>query len=292
MGSSTTPSTRPPKENEAKIENVQKTGFIKGPVFKGVASSQFLPEGTKTKVNLEEQGRQKVSFSFSLTKKTLQNRFLTALGNDKQNDPSNSPAVLQVDLTPKIKMDIGDTLSTTEESSPPKSRVQLGKIHFKKHFLHKDKGSMQAPEISSNSIKDSLAVNEKKDLSRNLEKTDMKDRGPLKKRRQELESDSEIDGELQDRKKERVELEQGETAVTPGTTLVGPSCVMEDFRDPQQWKECAKHRKMPCYFDLIEENVYLTKRKNNKFHRDIKQMQGECTPLSKDEIAQGEIACG
>lgn len=78
-----------------------------------------------------------MSFSFSLTKKTLQNRFLTALGNDKQNDTPNSPAVpLQVDLTPKIKMDIGDTLSTTEESSPPKSRVELGKIHFKKHLLH------------------------------------------------------------------------------------------------------------------------------------------------------------
>ncbi|KAG8521598.1 Histone-lysine N-methyltransferase SETD2, partial [Galemys pyrenaicus] len=121
----------------AKIENVQKTGFIKGPMFKGVASSRFLPKGTKTKVNLEEQGRQKVSFSFSLTKKTLQNRFLTALGNEKQNDTSNSPAVpLQVDMTPKIKMDIGDTLSTTEESSPPKTRVELGKIHFKKHLLH------------------------------------------------------------------------------------------------------------------------------------------------------------
>ena len=44
----------------------------------------------------------------------------------------NSPAVpLQVDSTPKIKTDIGDTLSTTEESSPPKSRVELGKIHEK-----------------------------------------------------------------------------------------------------------------------------------------------------------------
>ncbi|EHB15080.1 Histone-lysine N-methyltransferase SETD2 [Heterocephalus glaber] len=57
------------EENEAKTESVQKTGFIKGPVLKGVASSRFLPKGPKTKVNLEEQGRQKVSFSFSLTKK-------------------------------------------------------------------------------------------------------------------------------------------------------------------------------------------------------------------------------
>nr|XP_045240892.1 histone-lysine N-methyltransferase SETD2 isoform X6 [Macaca fascicularis] len=158
--------------------------------------------------------------------------------------------------------------------------------------LQKDKGSVQAPEISSNSIKDTLAVNEKKEFSKNLEKNDIKDRGPLKKRRQEIESDSESDGELQDRKKVRVEVEQGETSVPPGSALVGPSCVMDDFRDPQRWKECAKQGKMPCYFDLIEENVYLTERKKNKSHRDIKRMQCECTPLSKDERAQGEIACG
>ncbi|XP_076985617.1 histone-lysine N-methyltransferase SETD2 isoform X2 [Tamandua tetradactyla] len=158
--------------------------------------------------------------------------------------------------------------------------------------LQKDIGSVQAPEISSNSIKDSLVINEKKDLSKNLEKSDMKDRGPPKKRRQELESDSESDGELQDRKKVRVEVEQGETTTSPGSVLLGPSCVMDDFRDPQRWKECAKQGKMPCYFDLIEENVYLTERKKNKSHRDIKRMQCECTPLSKDERAQGEIACG
>uniref|UniRef100_A0A2K5DYE6 Histone-lysine N-methyltransferase SETD2 n=1 Tax=Aotus nancymaae TaxID=37293 RepID=A0A2K5DYE6_AOTNA len=158
--------------------------------------------------------------------------------------------------------------------------------------LQKDKGSVQAPEISSNSIKDTVAVNEKKDFSKNLEKNDIKDRGPLKKRRQEIESDSESDGELQDRKKVRMEVEQEETSVPPGSALIGPSCVMDDFRDPQRWKECAKQGKMPCYFDLIEENVYLTERKKNKSHRDIKRMQCECTPLSKDERAQGEIACG
>ncbi|XP_014440683.1 histone-lysine N-methyltransferase SETD2 [Tupaia chinensis] len=158
--------------------------------------------------------------------------------------------------------------------------------------LQKDRGSVQAPEISSNSSKDSLAVNEKKDFSKNLEKNDIKDRGPPKKRRQELESDSESDGELQHRKKVRLEVEQGETSVPPGSALTGPSCVMDDFRDPQRWKECAKQGKMPCYFDLIEENVYLTERKKNKSHRDIKRMQCECAPLSKDERAQGEIACG
>ncbi|PKU32533.1 hypothetical protein llap_17163 [Limosa lapponica baueri] len=120
-----------------KPETVQKAGFIKGPVFKGVASSRFLPKGTKTKVNLEEQGRQKVSFSFSLTKKTLPNRFLTALGNEKQNETQNSPAVpLQTDFNPKNKMDLGDAAGSAEESSPPKPKVELGKIHFKKHLLN------------------------------------------------------------------------------------------------------------------------------------------------------------
>lgn len=116
---------------------MQKAGFIKGPVFKGVASSRFLPKGTKTKVNLEEQGRQKVSFSFSLTKKTLPNRFLTGLGNEKQNETQTSPAVpLQTDLNPKNKMDLGDAAGSAEESSPPKPKVELGKIHFKKHLLN------------------------------------------------------------------------------------------------------------------------------------------------------------
>nr|KAF6270360.1 SET domain containing 2, histone lysine methyltransferase [Pipistrellus kuhlii] len=166
--------------------------------------------------------------------------------------------------------------------------------------LQQDQGSVQAPEISSNSVKDSLALNEKKALSKNLEKNDMKDRGPPKKRRQELESDSESDGELQDRKKVRVEAQLCEPAAPPGPSLSGPSCAMEDFRDAQRWKECAKQGKMPCYFDLIEENVYLTEsvykilpnRKKNKSHRDIKRMQCECAPLSKEERAQGEVACG
>ncbi|KAK2519594.1 Setd2 [Columba livia] len=125
------------EENEGKPETVQRAGFIKGPVFKGVASSRFLPKGTKTKVNLEEQGRQKVSFSFSLTKKTLPNRFLTALGNEKQNESQTSPAVpLQTELNPKTKMDPGDAAGSAEESSPPKPKVELGKIHFKKHLLN------------------------------------------------------------------------------------------------------------------------------------------------------------
>nr|XP_012626532.2 histone-lysine N-methyltransferase SETD2 isoform X1 [Microcebus murinus] len=196
----------------------------------------------------------------------------------------------------RIQGQVPDSL--TDDREEEENWDQQSGSHFlsqSSKFLlsfQKDKGSVQAPEISSNSIKDSLAMNEKKDFSKNVEKNDIKDRGPPKKRRQELESDSESDGELQDRKKVRMEIEQGGSSVFPGSALIGPSCVMDDFRDPLRWKECAKQGKMPCYFDLIEENVYLTERKKNKSHRDIKRMQCECTPLSKDERAQGEIACG
>uniref|UniRef100_A0A8C6R8J4 Histone-lysine N-methyltransferase SETD2 n=1 Tax=Nannospalax galili TaxID=1026970 RepID=A0A8C6R8J4_NANGA len=194
----------------------------------------------------------------------------------------------------RIQGQVPDSLTDDreEENWDQRSGSHFPSQSNKFFSLQKDKGSVQAPEISSNSIKDSFAMNERKDFSKNMEKNDIKDRGPPKKRRQELESDSESDGELQDRKKVRVEIEQGEIPVPLSSELIGPSCVMDDFRDPQRWKECAKQGKMPCYFDLIEENVYLTERKKNKSHRDIKRMQCECTPLSKDERAQGEIACG
>nr|XP_038937539.1 histone-lysine N-methyltransferase SETD2 isoform X4 [Rattus norvegicus] len=195
----------------------------------------------------------------------------------------------------RIQGQVPDSL--TDDREEEENWDQRSGSHFSspsnKFFFHqKDKGSVQAPEISSNSIKDSLVINERKDFSKNFEKNDIKERGPPKKRRQELESDSESDGELQARKKVRVEIEQGQSSVPQHSELVGPSCAMDDFRDPQRWKEFAKLGKMPCYFDLIEENVYLTERKKNKSHRDIKRMQCECTPLSKDERAQGEVACG
>ncbi|XP_056661169.1 histone-lysine N-methyltransferase SETD2 isoform X1 [Monodelphis domestica] len=197
----------------------------------------------------------------------------------------------------RIQGHIPDSLTNDHEEEDDENWNDPRRPHFSNQSskflaqLHKEKGSVQAHEISSNSSKDLSVVNEKKVSPKNLEKGDMKDRGPPKKRRQELESDSESDSDMQDRKKVRVEVEQLET-LPSGSALVGPLCVMDDFRDPQRWKECARQGKMPCYFDLIEENVYLTERKKNKSHRDIKRMQCECTPVSKDDRAQGEIACG
>ncbi|XP_074841355.1 histone-lysine N-methyltransferase SETD2 isoform X2 [Carettochelys insculpta] len=168
--------------------------------------------------------------------------------------------------------------------------IHLSKFHT---LADKEKGSVQAHEISSNSVKEPTVVNEKKEQAKILGKNDVKERGPPKKRRQELESDSESDGDPRERKKVKMEEEGEQSESLPqGSAVVRPLCIMEDFRDPQRWKECAKQGKMPCYFDLIEENVYLTERKKNKSHRDIKRMQCECPPLSKEERAQGEVACG
>ncbi|NWI45476.1 SETD2 methyltransferase, partial [Picathartes gymnocephalus] len=155
----------------------------------------------------------------------------------------------------------------------------------------KEQGSVQAHEISSNSSKEPVPGGEKKEEVKALEKNDTKERGPPKKRRPELESDSESDGESGEKRKGKLEGEQAEPA-PQDSSMVGRLCIMDDFRDPQRWKEFAKQGKMPCYFDLIEENVYLTERKKNKSHRDIKRMLCECPPLSKEERAQGEVACG
>ncbi|NXK69475.1 SETD2 methyltransferase, partial [Sylvietta virens] len=155
----------------------------------------------------------------------------------------------------------------------------------------KEKGSVQAHEISSNSTKEPVPGGEKKEEAKTSEKNEVKERGPPKKRRPELESDSESDGDSGEKRKGKLEGEQPEPA-PQDSSMVGRLCIMDDFRDPQRWKEFAKQGKMPCYFDLIEENVYLTERKKNKSHRDIKRMLCECPPLSKEERAQGEVACG
>ncbi|XP_009079011.1 PREDICTED: histone-lysine N-methyltransferase SETD2, partial [Acanthisitta chloris] len=157
--------------------------------------------------------------------------------------------------------------------------------------MQKEQGSVQAHEISSNSTKEPMPGGEKKEEGKVLEKNDVKERGPPKKRRPEVESDSESDVDSREKRKGKPEGEQVESA-PQDSSMVGRLCIMDDFRDPQRWKEFAKQGKMPCYFDLIEENVYLTERKKNKSHRDIKRMLCECPPLSKEERAQGEVACG
>uniref|UniRef100_A0A665TYN4 [histone H3]-lysine(36) N-trimethyltransferase n=1 Tax=Echeneis naucrates TaxID=173247 RepID=A0A665TYN4_ECHNA len=118
-------------------------------------------------------------------------------------------------------------------------------------------------------------------------------RGPPKKRRQEFESDSDNEAEAGPAgKRDR----QGDSDISKEMLLKAdmqrPSLNLQDFQDANKWKELAKSKKMPPYFDLIEENVYLTERKKSKSHRDIKRMQCECPVLPREERSRGVLACG
>ncbi|KAL7875310.1 hypothetical protein SRHO_G00062800 [Serrasalmus rhombeus] len=124
-------------------------------------------------------------------------------------------------------------------------------------------------------------------------------RGPPKKRRPELESESDNEAEAglackrecleerdacKDSKETKVSLDQED--------VQRPLLSLKDFLESAAWKDKARQKKMPPYFDLIEENIYLTERKKNKSHRDIKRMQCECAVLSREERARGVMACG
>ncbi|XP_028986390.1 histone-lysine N-methyltransferase SETD2 isoform X2 [Betta splendens] len=118
-------------------------------------------------------------------------------------------------------------------------------------------------------------------------------RGPPKKRRHEVESDSDNEAEAgPTSKRER----QGDTDTSKETFAKAgvhhPSLTLQEFQDASKWKELAKSKKMPPYFDLIEENLYLTERKKSKSHRDIKRMQCECPVLPREDRARGVLACG
>lgn len=91
-------------------------------------------------------------------------------------------------------------------------------------------------------------------------------RGPPKKRRPELESESDNEAEaglafkrecLEERERCK---DAKETKVSSQQEEQRPLLSLKEFLDPAVWKERAKHKKMPPYFDLIEENVYLTER--------------------------------
>lgn len=112
-------------------------------------TNHLLPKGNKAKVNLEEQGRQKVSFSFATTKKPRQNVFLAPPSPEKSASEHSSPlqagAVPNTDLagqTDETKNVDTSTPAVGENQTAPapvsiplKSKHVLGKMHFKKQFL-------------------------------------------------------------------------------------------------------------------------------------------------------------
>lgn len=115
---------------------------------------------------------------------------------------------------------------------------------------------VQGHEISSNSRGSTVP-----DPSREDSFKPHRGRGPPKKRRPEIESDSDNEAEAgPTAKRER----QGDTEVAKETLVKSdmgrPSLTLQDFTDANRWKELSKSKKMPPYFDLIEENMYLTER--------------------------------
>ncbi|RVE62609.1 hypothetical protein OJAV_G00158800 [Oryzias javanicus] len=147
---------------------------------------------------------------------------------------------------------------------------------------------VQAHEISSNS-RGSVVP----DLSRDDTFRPHRGRGPPKKRRPEVESDSDNEAEVGPlSKRERLREAEVSKGTVVKTETHRPPLSLRDFQDAQKWKEFSRSKKMPPYFDLIEENLYLTERKKSKSHRDIKRMQCECPVLSREERSKGVMACG
>ncbi|KAM9783170.1 histone-lysine N-methyltransferase SETD2 [Neosynchiropus ocellatus] len=147
---------------------------------------------------------------------------------------------------------------------------------------------VQGHEISSNSRGSSIPDPPRDDSFRQH-----RSRGPPKKRRPEIESDSDNEAEAGPAGK-RERLGQSTDAKEPQAKpeVRWPTLNLLDFQDSGKWKDLARSKKMPPYFDLIEENLYLTERKKSKSHRDIKRMQCECSVLSREERSRGVLACG
>eukprot|EP00066_Takifugu_rubripes_P014720 XP_011603986.1 PREDICTED: histone-lysine N-methyltransferase SETD2 isoform X1 [Takifugu rubripes] len=147
---------------------------------------------------------------------------------------------------------------------------------------------VQGHEISSNSRGSIVS-----DPPRDDHLRPHRGRGPPKKRRPEVESDSDNEAEAGPADKRERLGDIGTSKETQAKTDAHrPSLSLQDFHDANKWKEHSKSKKMPPYFDLIEENLYLTERKKSKSHRDIKRMQCECPVLPREERSKGALACG
>lgn len=133
--------------SQIKVENTSKQVIFKGLAPRVVLTNHLLPKGTKTKVNLEEQGRQKVSFSFTQTKKPRQKVFLVPPTPEKA--ASEIPPAVQstnlpsADLTgqsaesknEQIDPSVVAESQATQSSVPLASKLKHDKVHFKKQIL-------------------------------------------------------------------------------------------------------------------------------------------------------------
>ncbi|XP_072426197.1 histone-lysine N-methyltransferase SETD2 isoform X3 [Chiloscyllium punctatum] len=157
--------------------------------------------------------------------------------------------------------------------------------------------SLQAHEITSNSskgttlvLKASDSTADKEPRAKGSEKRLEDEQGDSQKAQQE-DMDTDLESDTDTRDCEQVSTELDSRPMLPCKEWVSLVCKMEDFKNTQWWKEQSKLGLMPPYFELIEENLYLTERKKSKSHRDIKRMQCECL-LSREDRERGELACG
>ncbi|KAM9852123.1 uncharacterized protein ACBR49_005237 [Aulostomus maculatus] len=147
-----------------KVEGLSKAALIKSLSPRVMLSNHLLPKGTKMKVNLEDQGRQKVSFSFSQTKKPLHSLFIIPTSPDKsatethsalsQSTPDkgceNTENKTENKQTHTVPTSAVETPSQPPVSSANKLKTDLAKMHFKKQILSvsvtEDKPSSVVPE--------------------------------------------------------------------------------------------------------------------------------------------------
>lgn len=145
-----------------------------------------------------------------------------------------------------------------DDYSEDKSSANLSKSNVECSTINTPGSSsfVQGHEISSNSRGPAVP-----DPPRESSSRPHRGRGPPKKRRPEIESESDNEAEAgPSSKKER----QGDVSVSKDasgkTDVRRPLLTLQEFQDASRWKEFAKTKKMPPYFDLIEENLYLTER--------------------------------
>lgn len=129
------------------MEGLSKAALIKSLSPRVILSSHLLPKGTKMKVDLEDQGRQKVSFSFAQTKKPLQSLFGIPTSPDRSagdlpsiSSPSNAEKKSQVtERKPELKLTpvvpAVETITPNVVSPATKLKTDLSKMHFKKQIL-------------------------------------------------------------------------------------------------------------------------------------------------------------
>lgn len=158
---------------QVKVEGLSKAALIKSLSPRVMLSNHLLPKGTKMKVNLEDQSRQKVSFSFAQTKRPLQNRFFvpsekptaevhppSLTNSDKAVEATLEEDIADQKQTPVLLLSPVETQFHTIPSQATKLKPDLTKMHFKKQILSvsvtEDKPTSFVPEESSSSSSQDL----------------------------------------------------------------------------------------------------------------------------------------